>query len=200
MLGTVGARPTSASRVDLQASALAASSWRAPARQFGHQRSWVAGGFVRPLPPNLLYGRRTATTHLAWSGRGVGVGILIHHLPNWRAAVAEIARVLRRDGLLLFEDVPRHTLDTWLSIPSPFTRVRTGSRPTSSLTNWPITDCELSPAPEIRIAGHAFVGAARRVRWLAPRHSRSGEQHSRATSPGDRVLGREDDWPGRCPC
>jgi ubiquinone/menaquinone biosynthesis C-methylase UbiE len=38
---------------------------------------------------------------------------IIHHVPNWQQAIAEIARVLRRGGLLLFEEVPRHILDTW---------------------------------------------------------------------------------------
>lgn len=42
----------------------------------------------------------------------VDFGIL-HHVPDWQQAVAEITRVLRPGGLLLFEEVPRHTLDSW---------------------------------------------------------------------------------------
>jgi ubiquinone/menaquinone biosynthesis C-methylase UbiE len=42
----------------------------------------------------------------------VDFGIL-HHVPQWRDAVAEIARVLRPGGQLLFEEVPRHMLDSW---------------------------------------------------------------------------------------
>jgi ubiquinone/menaquinone biosynthesis C-methylase UbiE len=38
---------------------------------------------------------------------------IIHHVPDWQEAIAEIARVLRPAGLLLFEEVPRRVLDTW---------------------------------------------------------------------------------------
>ncbi|ART70619.1 methyltransferase type 11 [Mycobacterium dioxanotrophicus] len=38
---------------------------------------------------------------------------IIHHVPDWPQAIAEMARVMRPGGLLLFEEVPRHVLDTW---------------------------------------------------------------------------------------
>ena len=37
----------------------------------------------------------------------------IHHVPNWRAAVSEVRRVLRPDGRFFFEEVTRHALDRW---------------------------------------------------------------------------------------
>ena len=38
---------------------------------------------------------------------------VIHHVPAWREAVAEAARVLRPGGQLIFEEVTRHALDRW---------------------------------------------------------------------------------------
>lgn len=38
---------------------------------------------------------------------------IIHHIPPWRRAEAEVARVLRPGGLFFFEEVTKHALDRW---------------------------------------------------------------------------------------
>ena len=38
---------------------------------------------------------------------------IIHHVPDWQAAVAEIRRVLKPGGRFYFEEVTRHALDKW---------------------------------------------------------------------------------------
>src|SRR5262245_33944608 len=38
---------------------------------------------------------------------------IIHHIPNWKDAVAEVARVLTPGGKFLFEEVTRHALGRW---------------------------------------------------------------------------------------
>jgi ubiquinone/menaquinone biosynthesis C-methylase UbiE len=38
---------------------------------------------------------------------------IVHHVPGWHHAVAEVARVLRPGGLFLFEEVTRRALSRW---------------------------------------------------------------------------------------
>lgn len=38
---------------------------------------------------------------------------IVHHVPDWRAAIAEVRRVLRPGGRFYFEEVTRHALDRW---------------------------------------------------------------------------------------
>ena len=38
---------------------------------------------------------------------------IIHHVPDWRATVSEIRRVLRPGGYFYFEEVTRHALERW---------------------------------------------------------------------------------------
>jgi ubiquinone/menaquinone biosynthesis C-methylase UbiE len=87
---------------------------------------------------------------------------VIHHVPDWRTAVGEIARVLRPGGLLLFEDVPRHTLDSWLF--RTFTVHPREDRFEADEFADELARHGLTPtaAPERHFAGHAFAGAARK--------------------------------------
>jgi len=38
---------------------------------------------------------------------------IIHHVPEWPAAVAEVCRVLRPGGRFFFEEVTSHALNRW---------------------------------------------------------------------------------------
>jgi SAM-dependent methyltransferase len=38
---------------------------------------------------------------------------IVHHVPDWRLAVKEVARVLRPGGRFFFEEVTRHALERW---------------------------------------------------------------------------------------
>ncbi|MFN8549445.1 MAG: class I SAM-dependent methyltransferase [Candidatus Eisenbacteria bacterium] len=38
---------------------------------------------------------------------------IIHHVPDWRTAVAEVHRVLKPGGRFFFEEVTRHALERW---------------------------------------------------------------------------------------
>ncbi len=38
---------------------------------------------------------------------------IVHHVPDWRAAIAEVRRVLKPGGRFFFEEVTRHALERW---------------------------------------------------------------------------------------
>jgi ubiquinone/menaquinone biosynthesis C-methylase UbiE len=38
---------------------------------------------------------------------------IVHHIPNWRDAIAEVRRVVRPGGRFFFEEVTRHALERW---------------------------------------------------------------------------------------
>lgn len=42
---------------------------------------------------------------------------VVHHVPNWRDAIAEVSRVLRSNGEFLFEDLPLETWERGIGIP-----------------------------------------------------------------------------------
>ena len=42
---------------------------------------------------------------------------MVHHVPNWRDAIAEVSRVLRANGEFLFEDLPLETWERGVGIP-----------------------------------------------------------------------------------
>jgi len=62
----------------------------------------------------LSTGDATEITHPAASFDAVVDFGIIHHVEQWQQAISEIARVLRPGGRLLFEEVPRHVLDSWV--------------------------------------------------------------------------------------
>lgn len=72
---------------------------RARRRLAGEERAEVTEGDVTALP---VADR---------SVEAVADFGIIHHVPDWRAAVAEVARVLRPGGLFVFEEVTSHALN-----------------------------------------------------------------------------------------
>jgi ubiquinone/menaquinone biosynthesis C-methylase UbiE len=109
---------------------------------------------------------------------------VIHHVPDWHTALGEIARVLRSGGLLLFEDVPRHTLDTWLF--RTFTVHPREDRFEADEFADELARYGLQPtaAPDRHFGGYAFAGAARKGLVSGPtgRARRQGRGADRPTS------------------
>ena len=69
---------------------------------------------ARTSAVTLSTGDATDIAHSDGSFDAVADFGVVHHVPDWRQAISEVARVLRPGGRFLFEEVPRHTLDTWL--------------------------------------------------------------------------------------
>ena len=62
---------------------------------------------------SLTIGDATAINEEAASFDAVFDFMIVHHVPEWQRAVAEIARVLRPGGRFFFEEVTRRALDRW---------------------------------------------------------------------------------------
>lgn len=86
----------------------------------------------------------------------------IHHVPAWREALAAAHRALRPGGVLLFEEIPRHTLDTWTM--QTFTDHPRYDRfePDEFADELAHLGFDLTP-PQTRLRGHLFLGAAHRA-------------------------------------
>lgn len=64
---------------------------------------------------------------------------IIHHTPDWRSAVAEIARALKPGGVFVFDEVTAHALARPSYGCGSSTRSTTGSPPRSSSPNCCVT-------------------------------------------------------------
>lgn len=88
---------------------------------------------------------------------------IIHHAPDWQAAIGEIARILRPGGLLLFEEVPRWMLATWamrtLTEHPRENRFEAGEFAEELARN----GLHGTGRMERRLGGFLFVGAARKT-------------------------------------
>jgi ubiquinone/menaquinone biosynthesis C-methylase UbiE len=68
-------------------------------------------------PPDrlkLFVGDATAIEEPDASFDAVFDFLIIHHIPNWKDALVEIARVLKPEGLFFFEEVTSYTLGRWV--------------------------------------------------------------------------------------
>lgn len=84
----------------------------------------------------------------------------VHHVPDWRRAVAELARVLRPGGRYYFLEVPRRVLGTWLF--RTFTDHPRSDRfePAEFVAELASRGLRLVAGPHSRAAGLVFVGVA----------------------------------------
>lgn len=94
---------------------------------------------------------------------------VIHHVPDWQQAVLRIARVLRADGLLLIEEVPRRVLD---------------SRALRTFTQHPCENRFESAEFAAELAGHRRHGIARIEQHLGPMRSCAPHERPEETWTG----------------
>jgi ubiquinone/menaquinone biosynthesis C-methylase UbiE len=97
-------------------------------RRFGAQSVYAID-----VDPDMIAKARRRLSHFSSERLKVGVGdvtaidaedgafdavfdfAIIHHVPDWQAAITEIRRVLKPGGRFYFEEVTRHFLDKWFA-------------------------------------------------------------------------------------
>ena len=87
---------------------------------------------------------------------------ILHHVPAWQSAVAEIARVLKPGGTFFFEEVTSAALERW-SYRTAFTHPKENRFDEIQFLDVLRTQ-KLRPGPEIRrvMFGDIFIGVAKR--------------------------------------
>ncbi len=86
----------------------------------------------------------------------------IHHVPDWKKAVREVARVLRPGGRFYFHEITREALETWVY--RTFTDHPSENRFDARDFLEEIGRCGIVPGPwRTRFFGHFLLGVGRRA-------------------------------------
>jgi len=86
---------------------------------------------------------------------------MLHHVPVWQQAIAEIRRVLKPGGRFFFEEVTREALESWLY--RTFLEHPTENRFSEAdfLEELARYDFQLTGIPRHTFFGHIFIGTAK---------------------------------------
>ena len=91
---------------------------------------------------------------------------IVHHVPNWREALAEVHRVLAPDGEFLFEDLPLETWERGIGVPfkriadHPYDQMFRKHEFTDALQS---SGFEVETYEESQLSFYHFWGRARKV-------------------------------------